>query len=188
MDTFAWVTGIASLISFGIQIFDLFPKYKEARHGVLFFSAGLFLGSLLNAVEPSSIKIQVHLTGFVLLISALTTILGGLVLVAAFTSDSDKRATLLVVSGLGLIPYVFILFIGSLITGAVDNPRNATQKITATELFYLSEKAIEHKDYERAITHLETAQSRMPSYDERSESIDKKIQEIKQLEIQQHSK
>ena len=94
MDTFTWVTGIASLISFGIQIFDLFPRYKEARHGVLFFSAGLFLGSLLNAVEPSSIKIQVHLTGFVLLISALTAILGGLLLVAAFTSDDGTLSAI----------------------------------------------------------------------------------------------
>lgn len=90
--------------------------------------------------------------------------------------------------GFGLIPYIFILLFGSLFSGTVEPPKVEMQRITSSELLFLSEKAIEHKDFERAIAHLETMQSRIPPHDERSDNIEKKIQEIKQLEIQQHAK
>ena len=188
MDTFTWITGIASLIGFGIQLLDLFPQHKDARQSILLFSAGLFLGSLLNAVEPASIKIQIRLTGFVLLISVLTAVWIGLLLIAAFTNDPNKRSMLFGACGFGLIPYIFILLFGSLFSGTVEPPKVEMQRITSSELLFLSEKAIEHKDFERAIAHLETMQSRIPPHDERSDNIEKKIQEIKQLEIQQHAK
>lgn len=188
MDAFTWITGVTSLLSFGIQIFDLFPKFRETRKGLLIFSSGLFFGNLMNAIEPSSIKIQLHLTGFNLLVIAFTLGLLALLVTAIFTPDQYKRTELFYVCGAGLIPYIFILFFGSLISGTVTNPKVEQQKITSSELFVLSDRSIELKDYERSIMHLKTIQSRLDSRDERTKEIDKKINEIMQLEIQPSSK
>lgn len=185
MDTFQWITGITSLISFGIQLFDLFPHYREGRQRILFLSLGLFLGSLFRALDGSSIKLVVQITGFVLLVTALTLTLASLAFIAALTSDMHRRSTALGICVFGSVGYLFVLFFGSLLNGASDSPKIEMQKITSTELLFLSEKAVETKNYERAIMHLNTLHGRITSDDVRSKSIEQRIDEIKQLEISQ---
>jgi hypothetical protein len=183
MDAFQWVTGITSLISFGIQLFDLFPRFRENRQRILFLSFGLFLGSIFRAIDSSSIKIVIQFSGFVLLITALTIALVGLAFIGALTSDTERRATTLGICFAGSMGYLIILFFGSLFNGAIENPKIEMQKITSTELLFLSEKAVEHKNYERAIMHLNTLHGRIANDDQRIKNIEQRIVEIKQLEL-----
>ncbi|CAG9295951.1 hypothetical protein EV690_2880 [Celerinatantimonas diazotrophica] len=43
---FTYITGVASLLGFIVQVFDLFPKYGVARRSVFLVVSGVFLGSL----------------------------------------------------------------------------------------------------------------------------------------------
>lgn len=102
MDAFTITTGLASLFSFIIQIFDFFPRLGKARLIIATFLVGVFVGSLLRAIAPASIRLNVAMTGLTVLVGIFLLVLVGLLVTAVTTTDAQRRTELFVVTGLGL--------------------------------------------------------------------------------------
>ena len=56
--TFTYITGIATLLGFAIQIFDVFPSHSAVRSNILILVVGVFLGSVIGALDASEIKLE----------------------------------------------------------------------------------------------------------------------------------
>jgi len=182
MDTFTIITGLASLFGFAIQVFDLFPKFGRARQIVFLLLVGVFIGSLLRAIAPSSIKLNFQITGFIIVLALFAAVIIGFLIAAAFTSEINKRGEFYTVAGIGFGVFIVVLFLGSLVSGAIDSPTIEKQKVTISELNILAERAIQNKDYERAVMHLRTIESRVSNDDVRLKLVKEKI---KQIELQE---
>jgi energy-coupling factor transporter transmembrane protein EcfT len=177
-DTFTIVTGLASLFGFAIQVFDLFPKLGNIRQRVFLFLLGIFVGSLLRAIAPGSISFNVEINGFTLLVGLLATVIGSCVVAAGLTSDRLKRSELFAVSGFGTLIFVAVLFFGLMTySPSAEEARVAVEKqrLTVRELSSLADQAIQAKDYERAVMHLNALQLRLQTDDLRKKLIGDRI-------------
>jgi len=183
MDTFTLITGLASLIGFAIQVFDLFPKIGRVRQTVSLLLVGVFIGSFLRAIDPSSVKLNFQFTGFAIIVALFATVIVGFLMAAAFSSDIAKRSEFYGVAGIGFLVFIIVLFFGGLISGSVDNPSMEKQRISISELNILADQAIQNKDFERALMHMHTIESRINGTDPRLKTIKEKIQRIQLLEL-----
>lgn len=178
LDPFTLITGLASLFGFVIQIFDLFPRFGKARQVVFLLLVGIFLGSSIRAIEPASIRLNLQVTGFTAFMALFVFVVVGFLVAGAMAADMRRRSEFFGVAGLGFLGLMFVGFLGSLIFGVVDSPVKESQKITIHELNVLSEEALRQKDYERAVMHLKTIQSRVQSDVARKKILEEKIQAI----------
>jgi hypothetical protein len=142
---------------------------------------GVFIGSALRAIEPSSIRLNIEITGFTLYVGAFVLILIGLLVAAAFTNEPEKRVEFYGAAVFGFLGFMFTVLLGSVMFGDVSNPASQKAQLTISELNKLSDEAAKTKDFERAIDHLKTIKARLPAGDERLSVIEQKIQGL-QLE------
>jgi glucan phosphoethanolaminetransferase (alkaline phosphatase superfamily) len=182
---FSYITGLASLFGFVAQVMDWFPGHKELRKSVFLVLIGVFLGSLASAFNTSSINFEFTISGFTLLIVVIGMLVLSLIFIAVFTKDSSKRNELYSVSGIASITFIFILFFGSLpnIDNESSKIRNEKSRLSIGELILISDDAISHQDYDRAIMHLQTVKSRLISSDPRYKKIEEKITEVKKMQL-----
>lgn len=183
MDTFTLVTGLASLFGFAIQAFDLFPKFGRARQTVFVLLVGIFIGSLLRAIDPSSVRLNLHITGFTIVIALFAVVIIGFLMTAAFTQDFKKRNEFYGVAGIGFLAFIFVLMFGGIFSGAVESPAVEKRRVTITELNALADRALQNKDFERARMHLRTIEERVRGDDERSKVVKEKIRQIELQEL-----
>jgi len=182
MDKFTILTGLASLFGFMIQVFDLFPKFGRARQIVFLLLVGVFVGSLLRAIDPSSVRFNFQFTGLSILIAILAIVIIGFLIVAAFSSDINKRNEFYTIAGIGFGAFMVVLFFGMLFTGMIWSPDLEKQKVSISELNTLAERALQNRDFERAIMHYRTIESRVSSDDARLKLVREKI---RQMELQE---
>ncbi len=188
MDIFTLITGVASLIGFFIQVFDLFPKFGKLRQPLFFLFLGFFLGSLIRTFDSSSIKFAIEITFLTGMIAFVTLITLSLLVGAAFTNDWKRRGELHATAGLSFGLLLILLF-AKAISSAPDSGWNRVQlekaQLSVQELNYLVERAAEEKNYERAVMHLEEIKSRFDANDTSAiEAINKRILDLKQKEVQ----
>lgn len=183
MDTFTLLTGLASLFGFAIQAFDLFPKLGRSRQAVFLLLVGVFVGSLLRAIEPSSITLDLKISGFTTVIALFATVITSFLIAAAFTDDTTKRGEFYGVAGIGFFVFIIILGVGGMASGIGQNPALEKQRITTVELNALADHALQNKDYERALMHLRTIKERMQGDNDRTKIIKEKIRAIELLEL-----
>ncbi len=183
MDTFTLITGLASLFGFIIQAFDLFPRFGRARQTIFLLLVGIFVGSLLRAIDPSSIRLQFQVTGVTLVIIIFAVVIVGFLVAAAFSTDTDKRSEFYAVAGVGFFVFIFVLAIGGAVSSATESPGMERERITIVELNMLADRALENKDYERALMHLGTIKLRVRGDEERSKTVREKIRQIELLEL-----
>lgn len=182
MDTFTLITGLASLFGFTIQAFDLFPKFGHTRQTIFLLLTGIFVGSLLRAIDPSSIKLSLQITGFTVVIALFAIVIMGFLIAAAFSTDAGKRGEFYGVAGIGFFVFVFILIAGGIASTAGVSPVVEKQRVTITELNTLVERALQNKDFERALMHLRTIEDRV-----QGDAIRMKLtqERIRQIELQE---
>ncbi len=178
LDPFTLITGLASLFGFAIQIFDLFPRLGRARQVVFLILIGVFIGSTIRAIEPASIRFNVQVTGFTAFIGLFILVVVGFLIAGASTTDPKRRGELFGIAGVGFLGLMFTAFLGSLMFGAIDSPAIANQKLTIHELSVLSDEALRQKDYERAVMHLKSVETRLHSDEARKKLIGEKIRAI----------
>jgi hypothetical protein len=183
MDTFTIVTGLASLFGFAVQVFDLFPKFGRARQVIFLLLVGVFIGSVLRAIEPSSVKLNIQFTGFTIIIALFAAVIIGFLMAAAFSTDVNKRGEFYGVASIGFIVFVFILFLGGLLSGTLESPVVEKQRVTISELNTLAERALQNRDFERAIMHLHAIESRILGDSARLKLIQEKIRQIEHQEL-----
>ena len=182
MDTFTLVTGLASLFGFVIQAFDIFPKLGRARQTVVLLLVGIFVGSLLRAIDPASIRLNLQITRFTVVITLFAVGVTCFLIAAAFTSDAAKRGEFYVIAGIGFFVFILFYIFGS-IEPAGLNPIDEKQRITIIELQTLADRALQNKDFERALIHLRTIEGRVHGDEVRMKLIQKRIRQIELQEL-----
>ena len=91
METFTIVTGIASLIGFGIQMFDIFPQLGKHRKELALVFLGIFIGSLIRAIEPASIRLKLEISWTVVLIGLFVATFFAIIWMAAISDRQDRQ-------------------------------------------------------------------------------------------------
>lgn len=186
LNYFTYITGVASLLGFILQIFDIFPKHAGVRKSLFLFIFGIFIGTTLNALDASKIEISFKLSGYVLLVSVLLAVVIGFLVVGSMMEDSDRRVELFTISGVGTFAFFVILFFGFLLTAFSSDgvsPNAEKARLTTNELIELADAAKEKGDYDRELMHLETLQNRFLSDDVRYKKIEERITQEKSKQI-----
>lgn len=182
MDNFVNLTTLSfflAVVGFLIQVFDVFPRYRETRRDILLLTFGFFVGSLLSSLTGVSISIESGglTTG---LATAFLIITSGFLL-AGISSDSRSRRhehyTIAMLS-LGL-------FFAFLLSPAFQPSVSSRERLSFAERLVLARHNTKAGQIDRAIYQLEWARGMLPAEDQRGEIL---YREIKALEKQQFEK
>lgn len=165
MDTFTLVTGITGILSFVLQVFDLFPKLGKARSVVGLLLVGVCIGSLIRAVEPAGIKINIEVTRSTVVLAVIGAVVIAFLIAAAMTRDARRREELFGVTGSGTL--LFILIFG--VSGMASVASAGVERLTVQELRLLVDNASAAKDVELAVRHLRALQTRFQDETARSQ-------------------
>jgi len=177
-----WIFGGATLLGLLFQVLNVFSEYKSIRNGISLVVLGVFLGSLIGAINPNSISIALKVTWLpVLLIS-----LGLVVLVCVFCAEFRKSQSNDGLIGLAVaagILFFFTLIFSPLISGPMSDSIHE-EKYSIEELTALKNFNVERKNYDRALKVLNRIKYAMPVNDSRRAKVDEEIKliEAKQIE------
>lgn len=181
MDDFVNLTTLSFLlavVSFLVQVFDVFPRYRETRRDILLLTFGFFVGSLLSSLTGVSISIDGG--GLTMGVAIAFVIITIGFLLAGIASDSRSRRhehyTIASLSG---------LFLAFLIIPALDPPVSSSERLSFAERLVLARHNIKAGQIDRAIYQMEWARGMLPAEDQRGEIL---YREIKALEKQQFDK
>jgi hypothetical protein len=170
---FTIATGLASLFGFILQIFDLFPQLGAFRGSAAMFFLGVCAGSLVRAIAPASIRLNVEMTGFTVLVAVFILAIFGLLVTATLTTDATRRGEMFVAAAFGLAALLVLLMGGFMMMS--DRP--AQGGLTVRELRMLADDAVEAKDVERAVRHLRAIQSKLQD-EQACRKVEEEIQRL----------
>jgi hypothetical protein len=182
---FTWITGIATLLGFLLQVRDVLPKYRETRKALLLVTLGIFIGTIIGSLQRVSIQFNMPITGFSLLIGFMGILLAVLVLIGVFTNDTRRREDVLPIAGVGTVVFIFVLFFGYLLTSIDIAPHTETQRkaIAIDELLLLVDVNVEKRNIDRAIMLLEQTKGRLQETDPRYAVIESRIEALKKEQV-----
>jgi len=161
MDTFALITGLASLLGFAMQIFDVFPTHAKGRQAIWMLLLGAFLGGLLATTNWQGMELTLVWDGFTLSMTALAALVVFFALAAAFTTDTRRRRGFYIVGGIAALAFTIATSVTALV-GTVSESRLVRQNVVnEQELTWLIERATERGDRERALHHVEALLDRL---------------------------
>lgn len=183
---FTYITGIASLLGLLLQVFDIFKEHKQLRNSASLLTAGVFLGSIIGALDTSTIKVDISFGGYEILVAIAIIILTSAVLYYMITNDDEKQVSLLPIIFGGTIGLFMLLTFGAS-RGKNNDYRShidlMNSKLTVGELLVIAETNETNQDYDRAIMHLENAQQRLKVDDPRKQALTEKIDTLKIKQI-----
>ncbi|QWE22627.1 hypothetical protein FD975_10280 [Polynucleobacter sp. AP-Jannik-300A-C4] len=179
MDTFNIITGVVSLLSFAIQMFDLFPSLGKNRQTFSILVLGLFFGGLATSFSSHQIQVKFEVTGLSLVLTAIGVVIFGALIASAFSSNQSKISGYYAIAGWATPIFLLVLLFGTLITSAPDSLNKEKQRLSINELDILATNALKVGDEEKSISYLESIKARLSSNDERRKLLDEKIKEIK---------
>ncbi len=183
IDSFTYITGVATLLGLGLQLKDSFPGHREARKTVVLLVIGVFVGSLIASLKGMKVEFGTTVTPIQVLIAIFVAVLASVAIIGAFTKEQQRRAELFVFTGFGTFAlFILLLFSG---IGALNESRAMLEKqqITLEELLSLSAAAESSANYERALLLLSDAKARLPSNDERLKALEGREREIKRKQV-----
>jgi hypothetical protein len=94
-----------------------------------------------------------------------------------------KRGEFYGIAGIGFFVFMFVLMFGGAISFGVESPAVEKQRITIGELNVLVERAVQNKDFERALMHLRTIERRLGDDEARLNLIRDRIRQIQLQEL-----
>lgn len=176
---FTYLTGVATLLGFILQLRDAFPKHREARKGVLYVCFGAFLGSVLGAVNSIDLVISEDY-GLVslVLIAVLVVIAFSLIImtfVAFNTVEPGHRADLF--NGIGVGVFVFFLVLVAVALSRAGSP--GVELYSVSEQMAMAKYNLENKNYDRAISLYRSSIRSLPSDDPRRDKVAKIIEQAR---------
>jgi hypothetical protein len=181
MDYFTLITGLISVLSFGLQVFGLLPQLGRAREIIFLVFLGIFLGSLLRTVE-GVVKVDLEIDFYTVIVALFVFVILGFLIGAALTHDAVKRGEFYGVASVAFLVFIFVLVAGG-ISSIGDSAGVERRDLTISELQLLSDHAVKKGDLDRAIMHLRTIEIRL-LHDERAKIIRQRIDELKQKELE----
>jgi hypothetical protein len=180
MRYFTLITGIASIISLAIQLFDLFPQFRRQRQAFLLVISGIFIGSVIRGINISPVQISFQPSGFSLLIGFIAIAVTAVLITAASSKDRVKRMELYAAAGVGALLLALILFFGSMVEATKQSGSGIDREhLTLSELSVLADRAESQGDLDRAVSYLEAIASKMDPKDEDVFKIRDRIKELK---------
>jgi len=147
-----YITGIATLLGLVLQLKDVFPTHREARRGILYVCFGVFIGSLVGAINSIDIKLSDDY-GIVslVLISVLVVVALSLIVMTfmAFnTNDAQQRRDLFNSIGPGIFVFFIMLFAIALSTSSIQKD----ERYSIGEEMAMAKHNLDKKNCERAIS------------------------------------
>lgn len=181
IDTFTWITGLATLVGLGIQLLDLFPRAGRWRALAFAFLLGVFLGSILRAFDSSQITIKIEVTKGTILLGIFGIVTLVFLSAAAFTRDA-RRGEFYIVSIIA--GFCFVMTAIGVAASSSDHESPDFQQLSVSELNLLAERAIATEDLERAISRLQAMEYKVRYYDiEQAKVVDERIQDLRRKEM-----
>lgn len=181
-DVLTWFTGLATLVGFVVQVFDLFPRFAKQRDVIVLLLVGVFVGSSLRAFDSAKITFDITITIGVAFLVVITAVILLSLLAAAFSSDARRRGEFYGVAALALLP----LFVAVLAVGAApqkDRQELEKERLNVSELNLLAARAAELGDSERAVMHLNTALDRFELKDPRRQVLQSRIDALRDSQV-----
>lgn len=179
MDAFTLITGLASLLGFAMQIFDVFPAHAKGRQAIWMILLGAFLGGLLATTNWQGMELSLVWDGFTLSMTALAALVVFFAVAAAFTADTRRRRGFYIVGGIAALAFTIATSVAALV-GTVSESRFVKQNVVnEQELTWLIERATERGDHERALHHIDTLLERLDGDDEQRASWKARREELK---------
>lgn len=176
MEYFTYITGIATLIGFGMQLFDFLPSFRTYRQSAFLVFLGMFIGSLFKTIDGSKVQLSFEVTAFTLLVCAI----GAVIVWSLYVAKQERREEFFVAAGLAAFVLLMILIFGGLSGLKTEEEKD---RLTLTELIILSDYAEQKGDFEKAIKHREAVLKKLANDDVRVESIQAKIKQLKQRQV-----
>lgn len=170
MDAFTLVTGLASLLGFAMQIFDVFPTHAKGRQAIWMMLLGAFVGGLLATTNWRGMELALVWNGFALSMAALAALVVFFALAAAFTEDTRRRRGFYIVGGIAALAFTIASSVGALVGTVTDSKLLKQNVVNEQELVWLIDRAEERRDRERALHHIETLLDRLDADNEQRAS------------------
>lgn len=167
MDAFTLITGLASLLGFAVQIFDVFPAHAKGRQAIWMLLLGAFLGGILATTNWEGMELALVWDGFTLSMTTLAALVVFFALAAAFTSDARRRRGFYIVGGIAALAFTIATSVGALVGTVTDSRLLKQNVVNEQELVWLIERAEDRRDSERALHHIDTLLERLDEDDER---------------------
>jgi hypothetical protein len=146
-----YITGIATLLGFVLQLKDTFPQHREARKGILYICFGIFIGSIFGAINSIDIQLNSNYGIVSVVLVGILVILALALIIMTFTAfnslDLNQRGDLFGAVGFGVFIFFLILAALAFSTGGIDKKSN----YSASEKMAMAKHNLESKNYERAI-------------------------------------
>jgi hypothetical protein len=181
---FTYIAGIASLLGFALQLFNVFPKYSGFRKSIFLLILGIFLGTLINTFNTSHVTFDVKISGFSILITVFALTIIGLLVAGAMMQNPRRREELFTICSFGFMGFLCVLFMGSLFSGNVKTATMEKEQLTISEFIELADYAEKRGDFDRAIMHLESLKNRLEANDLRQKKIKERIEQAKRRQIE----
>jgi len=179
---FTYITGIATLIGVVLQFRDVFPAHRELRKTIVLVMIGVFVGTLLGALQRVNVTVAAPLTWFPVLVAALLLILFIILVGALFAQEKERRKELYIAFGWFLVAVLLVLGTGTL---ATRESSKETQLLSIDELLVLVDSNVSKGNYDAAIRWLEYIRDRVSRQDPRFESASKRIDDLKRKQLAQ---
>lgn len=171
MDAFTLVTGLASLLGFAMQIFDVFPSHAKGRQAVWMLLLGAFVGGLLATTDWRGMHLALTLDAFTLTMLALGALVVFFAVAAAFTADTRRRRGFYIVGGIAALGFTIASSVAALVGTVTDSRLIGQNVVNAQELQWLIERARSRGDIARELHHTETLMERLDKDDEQRVSL-----------------
>lgn len=161
MDAFTLITGLASLLGFAMQAFDIFPTHAKGRQAIWMLLLGAFLGGILATTNWQGMELSLVWDGFTLSMTALAALVVFFALAAAFTSDTRRRRGFYIVGGIAALAFTIATSVGALVGTVTDSKLLKQNVVNEQELVWLIDRASDRGDQERALHHVESLLDRL---------------------------
>lgn len=182
MNYFIYITGLASLMGFVLQIFNVFQKYKASRNAISFILFGVFIGSIISKFEPNTIKFDIAVNGYIILLALFITVILTTLVIGFLTNKKTRKTELFTVSTVAFVFFLIILFAGSITTSEqheLDMKKMETGNPNIEELIHIANLNENNHNLDRAIIHLEMIKTRLKRDDPRYGVIEERIRKLK---------
>ena len=181
METFTIVTGIASLIGFGIQMFDIFPQLGRRRNELALVFLGIFIGSLIRAIEPASIRPKLEISWTVVLVGLFVVTFFVIIWMAAVSDRQDRHVKYSEL--LRYLVLIFAMLVGPRLLFTSNDTSRSIESLSINQLRVLAKDAELRKDYGKAAYFLGFIDERLPAKDPRSSAVNQQIKELQLKEV-----
>jgi len=172
-----YITGVTTLLGFILQVKDVFPEHREARKGILYICFGVFVGSVLGAINSVNIILDQGYGLISLILIGILVVIAFALIVMTFvafnTTDLHQRSDLFNGIGFGVFIFFILLFAIALSTASLP----AQSRYSTGEKMAMAKYNFEKKNYERAISLYRTSVIGLKASDPRKIKVSQIIEQ-----------